>query len=635
MFSILLSAATYAAVQSPTATAVGDDIIVTASLLPLTKDEATGSVTTFDEQEIETLGEPFLTDYLRLVPGTSVSVAGSPGALSQVRIRGAEANQTLLFVDGIAFNDVASDGAARFETISSDGLGHIEVIRGPQSALWGSEALGGVIAVATPDPLGARRGSLVAEFGSLDSARLGGAFVSGGDRAGLTATASWSRSDGIDILGGGSGDRDGFENYGGSLKGVFRPSPDTEVGLTGRYVRHSFYFDGTDPNTFQRADTAESSIAETFGVRGWAQYGLGDDAPWSILAQAQHLDSENRNSDGELRTNDTLGKRTRFGVQATRRIALAGSRHALIGAVEREEEEFGTRDLLFGGGSDVDYDRGRTAFTGEWRATWGTALTTDIALRHDRFNRFKDETTLRAGTVLAIGGGFSLLGSYGEGIVQPGFAELFGFAPDTGFVGNPALTPETSKGFEAGLRWAGRKASVELVGFSNNLRDEIVHSQLTPFPASTYTYVNAEGKSRRRGVELSGEWRPTEEVALGGNYTLLDAREADNGAEDPAREIRRPRHSGNLYAAWENGPLSLGASAAYVGKRRDIDFNTYSDAVLDDYVLVGARIAYALTPGIEAFGRIDNFGDADYVDQVGYNTPGRTIYAGLRLRLGR
>src|SRR5687767_9658815 len=117
MLSILLSAATFAAVQSPTANATDKDIVVTASLLPLPEQEATGSVTSFDDHEIESLGEPFIADYLRLVPGASVSVAGSPGALSQVRIRGAEANQTLLFVDGIAFNDVASDGAARFETI--------------------------------------------------------------------------------------------------------------------------------------------------------------------------------------------------------------------------------------------------------------------------------------------------------------------------------------------------------------------------------------------------------------------------------------------------------------------------------------------------------------------------------------
>ncbi|HEY0626807.1 MAG TPA: TonB-dependent receptor [Allosphingosinicella sp.] len=634
MFSVLLSAAAHAAIKSPTASAADEDIVVTASLLPLAEAEATGSVTLFDEAEIEALAEPFVADYLRLVPGGSVSVAGSPGAQAQVRIRGAEANQTLLFVDGIAFNDVASDGAARFETISADGLGRIEVIRGPQSALWGSEALGGVIAIETPNPLGERRASLLGEYGSLDSARLAGAFVSGGETAGLTATASWSRSDGIDILGGGTGDRDGYENYGGSLKGVTRLGADTEIGAVGRYVRHYFEFDGTDDN-FRRADTAEKSVAETYAVRGWAKYGLGDNAPWSILAQAQFLDSENRNSDGEVRTNDTLGKRTRFGAQGTRRFESGGGRHALIGAIEREEEEFGTRDLLFGGGRDVDYDRGRTAFTGEWRANWGTSLTTDVALRHDRFNRFKDETTFRAGAILGIGGGFSLLGSYGEGIVQPGFAELFGYAPDSGFVGNPALTPEKSNGFEAGLRWAGQKASLELVGFSNNLRNEIVYSQLTPFPASTYTYVNAEGKSRRRGVELSGEWRPVDGLSLGGNYTLLDAREADSGPGEPLREIRRPRHSGNLYGVWERGPLSLGASAAYVGKRRDTDFDTYSDVTLGDYLLIGARIGYALQPNVEAFGRVDNLGDADYVDLVGYNTPGRTVHAGLRLRLGR
>lgn len=609
-------------------------IVVTASLLPQRRSEAIGSVASFDEATVAVLGEPFALDYIRLAPGASVSVSGAQGSQAQVRIRGAEANQSLLFVDGIAFNDVASDNQARFETLPADGLGRIEVIRGPQSALWGSEALGGVIALDTPDPLGTRRGSAAIDYGSPDSSRGAAAFVSGGDRLGLSGSASWSRSDGIDALGGGSGDRDGYENYGASLKTVARPGGDGEIGAVGRYIHHANALDGTDPATFLRADTAENSVAETFAGRAWARVGISEDARWSVGLEAQYLTSENRNGNGAVRTNDSIGARTRFSVQAVRRIGTGRSGHALIAKIEREDEDYDTRDLLFGGGGDVDYGRRRTAFVGEWSARWSDLLTTDLAVRHDDFNRFEDETTVRAGAVLSIGAGLALTGSYGEGIAQPGFAELFGYAPGSAFVGNADLTPEKSRGYEVGVRWADGTTSLELVGFSNNLTDEIVYAQLTPSPAGAYTYVNSGGKSRRRGIELSGIWRPREELTLGGNYTYLDAREPGSGTTDPLREIRRPRHSANLYGAWTGGPISLGASLAFVGKRRDMDFDTYSDVTLGDYLLAGARVGYAVTPALEAFARVDNLGDADYQDVVGYATPGRTAHVGLRVRLG-
>src|SRR5690606_28720921 len=137
----------------------------------------------------------------------------------------------------------------------------------------------------------------------------------------------------------------------------------------------------------------------------------------------------------------------------------------------------------------------------------------------DAFSRFKDSTTLRAHAIVHVTPAIGILGGYSEGLSQPGFAELFGFARDSGFVGNPLLTPETSRGFEAGLRWTSDTARLELVGFTNTLRDEIVFESLpsTPTILFPYTYVNADGKSRRRGIELSGEIKPLENLRISGN----------------------------------------------------------------------------------------------------------------------
>ena len=234
-----------------------------------------------------------------------------------------------------------------------------------------------------------------------------------------------------------------------------------------------------------------------------------------------------------------------------RRLEAAGARHDLVMAVEREEEKFTTADAG-GNGPGRSLDRARTAFVAEWRAIWGDRVTTDLAVRHDDFDRFVDDTTVRLNAVVEMGDGLQLLAGYGEGIAQPSFTDLFGF-PGFPFVGNSDLRPERSRGFEAGLRWRDRALTLEAVLFSNDLEDEIVED-FSVFPSSV---VNASGKSRRRGLELAAIWQPTASLRLNLNYTRLDSREGDAG--DSAREIRRPRNTANVFADWRSGPYTIGA----------------------------------------------------------------------------
>lgn len=606
-------------------------IIVTASRIALPAAEAPASVTTFDARRIEGLGFTQASDLIRLVPGASVSTSGGPGSLTQVRLRGAEANHSLVFIDGIAFNDLAAGNQPRFETFSADGLGRLEVVRGPQSALWGSEALGGVIAMESPDPLGRPRLGASAELGSHDFLRTAGAFTTGGRSAGLSGTLSFARGEGIDILGGGSGDLDGFENFTASVRGTAQLG-ELRLGGAGRYVDHRTAYDGSDPVTFRRADTADESDAETRGGRIWAGYG-DEDAPWQARIEAQHLASENVNRLESTPTNASYGRRTRFGGQLVRRLELGGSRHTLVAAAEHEGEEFGTRDLRFGGASDQDLERSRTAFVGEWRANWGR-LTTDVAIRHDDFSAFEDATTLRMRADLRLGGGFSLFAGYGEGIAQPTFVDLFGFGPGSGFIGNEELRPERSEGYEAGVRWAVPRVTLEAVFFSNDLTEEIVED-FSIFP--NYTVVNAPDVSRRRGIELSAEWRPRDWLHLWANCTYTDTREPQGAGADALREVRRPEHAANLAMDLRRGALTLGAAVSYVGERTDRDFDLFPAprVELGAYVLASARIAYRITPALEAYARVENGLDEHYQDVVGYATPGRTVHAGIRLSLGR
>jgi len=603
------------------------EIVVTASRVPVHKGTAPVSASVIGEEEIEALDLPNGVDLLRLTPGISVSTTGPRGTQTQLRIRGAEANHTLFFIDGIRFNDPAAGNEARFELLTSDLLSRLEVVRGPQSALWGSEALGGVIAAETADPF--RRTGFVGEgeYGSLDSARLFGRYAVRTGDVGISGGLGYQRSDGVDSLGGGTGDRDGFENLAGALRVEVRPSAATRLGASGFWSEGTSQYDGFDPNTSLRADTLDQTKTRIGAVRGFASGDWGD---WSARAEASYLDSANRNSLAGASLNSTFGDRLTLGGQVSRRFGG----HTLIAAIEHEDEDFRALDTQYFGGTDQDRSRKLTAIVGEWRAEWSPAIITDLAVRHDDFSAFADETTLRASVLVRPGGGVTLFGSYGEGIAQPTFYDLYGFFPGS-FVGNPDLKPETSRGWEGGIRWSNGRLALGVTGFSNRLRNEIV-STFDP-NAFLSGAANADGRSKRDGIELSASWRHADWLNVEANYTWLDASEPNSAGNAQVREVRRPGSTANLAAWGKAGRFSWGGSLAYVGARRDTDFDLYPAALvrLHDYVLGSLRAAYRILPQLELYARVEDAFDADYQDVVGYNTPGRTVYAGLRVAFGR
>jgi vitamin B12 transporter len=614
---LLLSAST----QLPPET-----IVVTAAREPVSATEAPASVSLFEGPEAEALGLPAAADLLRLMPGTAVASTGPRGTQTQLRIRGAEASHTLLFVDGIRFNDPAAGNEARFELLAADALSRLELIRGPQSALWGSEAIGGVVAAEMADPLRSQGLSALAEYGSRATHRLSaqGAMRSG--NVGLAASSGWQRSDGFDSFGAPGGDRDGFDHRTAGVKVVYSPLSEVKLGLVGHWIEGRSDYDGFDPITFMRADTLDATDNRLWAVRSFAEADLGG---LGLKLDGSLLNSANRNRLGSEPLNSTFGRRFTLGAQASSTVGA----HSLIVAGEYQAEDFRGRDTQYFGGSDQDRSREAAAIAGQWRARWSEAFVTDVAARRDSFSDYAEATTFRASALFRPLPALTLHAAYGEGIAQPSFYDLYGFFPGS-FVGNPGLRPERSRGWETGLRWQGGRAALAVTGFSSRLADEIVDT----FDSATLvsSTANAEGVSRRKGVELEARYRIGEALDLGFNYTFLDAGEQRVAGAILVREVRRPRHSANLYATGEAGRLNWGASASWIGKRRDMDFDLWPAATvsLGDYVLASLRLGWRISSKLEAFGRIENALGADYQDVVGYNTAGRTVHAGLRLRLG-
>ena len=602
------------------------NIVVTASRAPVDSEDIGVASTVIYEAALDDLALPAVSDLLRLTAGVNVATSGPRGTQAQVRIRGAEAGHTLVFLDGIRFNDPAAGNEARFELLTVDAFSRLEIVRGPQSALWGSEALGGVIAAETADPFRGTGFEGLGEYGSLDGARLSGRYALRTGDIGVMASAGWQTGDGIDSFGAG-GERDGFDNLSASLKLEARPTAAAvRLGLVGHYIDADSDFDGFDRVTFLRADTLESTGNRIAAVRGWAEGRWGG---WTVSAEASYLDSANRNLLAGAPQNQTYGDRLTLGAQASRQ--LGG--HRLTAAAEHSQEDFRARDTAFGGFTNQDRGRHLTAFVGEWHAEWTDWAVTDLAVRHDGFSAFEDATTFRAALLLRPATGLSLRAAYGEGIAQPTFYDLYGFFQGS-FAGNPALLPERARGWEAGIAWRNDRFELVATYFSARLEDEIVDI----FDSATFLSgtANATGTSRREGIELGAAWHHAGWLSLVLNYTWLDADEQRAGGAALIREIRRPRHSANFIAFGEAGRFRWGASIAYVGRRRDTDFDLFPAATvtLGDYLLASANLTYRLLPQIEAFARVENGFDADYQDVVGYNTAGRTAYAGLRITFG-
>jgi vitamin B12 transporter len=595
------------------------EIVITAARTAEQASESAASVSIIDQLRLERLAEPQISGLLRLVPSAAVSSSGPMGSITEVRIRGAEANHTLLIIDGIRANDPAESNSPRFELLNPDLASRIEVIRGPQSALWGSEAIGGVIAVEAS--AGTTPFALI-EAGSLGFVRASGNW--GIAKPGFNASLSGAlqRSTGINNYAGvEDGERDGFRNL--ALRGriAWRPVDALELAGSAFTLAGRSEFDGYDPVAFNRADTLDYTRNKLSAGRLHASYDPA--GAWKAGAWVSRLESRNRNFLDGTALNRTGGRRDSAGAQVETQFGTGPVLHRLIVAAEADRERFTARDFS-GGFTNQDRDRKHIGMTGEWRGSLQEWVFADVALRNNRFNRFKDATTVRASLLVKPIRPVELGISYGEGIAQPTFTELYGFFPG-GFTGNPDLGPERSRSVEVTAKLRYERFSTALSLYRHKLADEIV----TLF-SPVKTAVNLDRRSKRSGAEAELHWRHSDVLSLSATYAYLDATQPVGLGAD-SRELRRPRHSGSLAADGARGAWSYALSLAYTGTHVDQrDEFPYELVRLRSYWLAGARVAYAVRPGVELFARAANALDERYQDVVGYRTEGRSLYAGIR-----
>lgn len=610
-----------------------DDTIVVSGT-PQPRILLPASVATLSADELARLQLPSLAEVLALEPGITVTRNGPVGGFTGLRIRGADAAQTLVVIDGVRVSDpTAPGGGFDFGSLLSGVIARVDVLRGANSVIWGSDAIGGVVLVETGGSEG-----ISADYGSHDSKRIDGHYRFDAGPVSLNFGAGWFDSDGISAARSGT-EADGFRQYRGHIRATADIADGLSVAASLIHADSRLELDGFAPPTFAFSDTAEFQEAKETYASARVEY-RWDDFMQSLSLGVADI---NRDTFGPLAGSEpsfaARGRSERVSWQG--RYNDSGDPLSAIIGLDREWSRSVT-------GSAFSADRGSTAISGAFahvNLRPVESLRMGAGVRIDDHRRFGSDTSLSAHALYEILPMLALRGGYSEGYKAP---TLFQLSPTpTGF-GNPALRPEESRGWEIGfvLRNSERPVGGEPTGVrveaslfrrdSRNLIDfvsctgpaapPICSGGTRPFG----TYANVD-RARAEGGEIDVTLWPTQGWSVTAGYAYIATRDRSAGQATLGNRLaRRPVHSGSAGMDYRGRGFGIGGTVQFVGDSFDDAGNRVR---LDGYALAMLRGHVALGERIELFGRIENLFDARYETVAGYGTYGRTASVGLRARL--
>lgn len=576
-----------------------------------------------------------IADALTRIPGVTATSNGPLGSFTGVRIRGADATQTLVIIDGVRVGDPSSPGGGfDFGNLTSAGVARVEILNGSNSLAWGSDAIGGVVVVETQSegdaPLHA-----MAEGGSH---AYGRAAVGGGTQLGafsLGGTLGYLRTDGISAASSGS-EADGFRQFTANGRAALDLG---SVTLSAAMVHASgrLDLDGYAPPTYSFGDTAEyQETQENYAsVRVQHQARVFDGLDFSHGLALSLADINRDSFDPAAGTAPSFAARGR-----TERLAWSGglTDNAIwtlrVGA-EHERSRMATVAAF-------SADRQSTAISAGWLTVEVEPIANLVlggGVRRSDHRDFGGNSVFAANAAWRPGyGPVKLRASFAEGYKAP---TLFQLSADPGAFGNPALRPERSRsyegGFDYGLGQSGidilltlfRRDSLDLIDFvgcSGTGQPAICAGGTRPFG----TYANV-ARARAEGVELRAGVSLADGLTLAAGYAHVATRDRSVGRFTSGNRLaRRPVDSGTLaldYVAPADAGWSLGGDLRVVGASFDDAGNSVP---LPRYALVAVRGSVSLSPQIELYGRVDNLFDAQYENVAGYRTYGQTFAIGLR-----
>ncbi len=593
---LFIAAVPLVAQQTPS---VSDEIVVTASALPEKVDETPASVSVITQQQIEAIDATDVADALRHVPGMTVIRSGSPGKATSIFTRGANSNHTLVMWNGIEIVD-PEYGGYDWGQFSTAGVEQVEVVRGPYSALYGSEAVAGVINVISAPAHDDIRAELQGGSRGLRDGRASVAHTF----PTLLASANFdsTRDDGF-------APNDGFDRT--SADGTLRWSAAStlSIGFLGRHnsfrlgIPTNLNADATAlvPSPNRRQHGFESQIAvpvdQTFARFSWS----------ALVAETRRGDTFHDPDDPFGYTDSRTDISTRRARLTTRTTTVAGT--VMLGG---DFARATVNDVSNFGVTLQDKRRTEDAFFVEDRLSRGR-FQANAGVRYDHFDTFGSQWSPRvAASLAALGGKFRV--AYGEAFRAPSVAELY-----SPFGGNAALQPERSSSAEAGYDRLFNASRLSITIFKADYRDLIANSG--------FVYANVD-RARSTGAELSFERDFAQRFYALATYTYADTHQTETGRA----LLRRPRNSGSLIAGLRFGALDANADFTYAGDRADVrPVAPFDTIAAPGYTTVDLNLRYRIdrfTP----FLSLENATDRRYEEVPGYPSPRRRFVAGITLR---
>lgn len=607
------------------------EVVVTATRTAQPIEKVASSVTVLTQAAIEASQAISVTELLARQPGVSYTRNGGPGTVAGLNIRGAETQHTVVLIDGVKLNDPSStQGGYNSGNLLTGDIARIEVLRGAQSTLWGSQAVGGVVNIVTADPTVPFASSVDVEAGARKTGYLRAGAGGAGERVTWRLAGGYYTTDGFSSYKPGK-EKDGYQNTG--LSGRLRVALSDNVSAEVRsvYSKGKNDFDGFN------VDSPEFGRTEELVVYAGLNVALLD-GRWSNRLAYAYTDTDRENYNPARPalplTFDAAGKNKRWEYQGV--FAISDILTANFGA-ESEKARMRTRSpSSFTPNPAFRTGRvGVDSLYGQLQAEVIEGLTLTGGLRHEDHDTYGSHTLGQAAAAWALNGGATVLrASFGQGFRAPGLYELYSE------YGNLGLSPEAFDSWEAGVeqRFLDGKARASLAWFHREADNEIrffscssgsTDPLCAPGGVFRFGYYSNIQKTKAQGLELIGELKPVANLTIAGDYTYTDA-ESDSGASKGKQLTRRPKNMGNLSVTyrWPVG-LSTTVAARHVGRTYNNDANTQ---VVASYTTVDLRAAYPISETLEVFGRVENAFDEDYQTILNYGTPGRGAFVGLRAR---
>lgn len=627
----LLPAALQAETTAPQGAKIpgSDAIVVTANRTARLIAEVGASVTVIGEEEIITRQASDVVDILRTVPGVTFNRNGGIGTATGVSIRGAQSAQTVVLVDGIKINDPSSIGGGfDFGPLLTGNISRIEVVRGSQSVLYGSQAIGGVVNLLTREPTEQLGVFARADYGSRETAEIVGNVSGKLGPVSASIGGTYFTTDGFSTFNEDRGgvEDDGFESFGVNGKVLVQVTDNVALDFRAFYADGETEIDGFLPD-FSFGDTSEVSFREDFVGYAGINVALLDGAFRNRAGFGYtDIDRRNFNNDTNFETFIGSGKNRRFEYQGV--IDVDDAVEIVFGA-EREESEY--TSVSFGAVTDPQ-DAWINSVFAEITVGPFEGLSLTGGLRYDDTDTFGSATIFAASGAYTPNGGATVLrASYGEGFKAPSLFQRFSD------FGNPGLTAEESESWDAGIThsFLDGAAQVGVTYFERDGTNEIgfagcdasipvCNDPSTPRPFGTYVNVDSVSAD---GWEFSVALRPVDGFDLALNYTTISAFDDTTGN----RLARRAKDTASLVADYQtDSGFGFGVTVSMVGDSFDDSFNTVP---IDGYFVGEVRASYAVTDALEIFGRIENVTNEDYETVANFGTPGRAVFGGVRYRM--